>query len=490
VAVVNHLGFERNRTMTRDIATITATTSAWKPRPRARRSPSIVPVLLALLAAAVLAVVGGAYAWSTFPTLFAAAVLFLVSGARVCADPMTRRLDVALLAALGVVALQMAPLPEAVIMAISPATRTLQNSYALEPFNGWRPLSIHPAATRTAFALALAGAFVFWAAREAFKRSGTRATIPVLAWVGFGCSIVALAQRATAPRTIYWVWNAADPRALPFGPFIDRNHLATWLVLTLGVVGGYVAMRATSHMQERGEQGERAMASAVLERDATGLVPCLGAMLVTLAATVSPSGLLALFASVIIAAILAGVGRRRPVSLVAAAGVAVVFIAAWINGEWLVQPVPGTLDATPIGRLAIWRDTLPIIRDFPMLGTGAGTFADAMLMYQRGDRQVLFNQAHNEYLQLFTEGGAALLLAVVATLLLLHRVVHARLADDHGPHRLIRIGAYAALAGVAVQCFWDTPLHQPANLLLAAILAAVAVRPNRSFDAGANVPPP
>ena len=48
----------------------------------------------------------------------------------------------------------------------------------------------------------------------------------------------ALAQRTTAPKTIYWAWSAADPRALPFGPFIDRNHLATWLVLTISVVGG------------------------------------------------------------------------------------------------------------------------------------------------------------------------------------------------------------------------------------------------------------
>ncbi len=403
---------------------------------------------------------------------------------------MTRRLDVALLAALGVIAVQMAPMPEVVVTVLSPATRALQDSYALEPFGGWRPLSIHPAATRTAFALALAGALVFWAAREAFRRSGSRSAIRVLAWVGFACSIVALAQRATAPKTIYWVWSAADPRALPFGPFIDRNHLATWLVLAISVVGGYVAMRATTHMQDRGAQGGRGMANALFDRDSIGLMGCLAAMLITVAATLSRSGFVALMASAIIAAILAGVSRRRGASMAAAAAVVVVLAAAWINGEGLVQRVQGTLDAAPIRRLAIWRDTLPIIRDFPLLGTGAGTFPDAMFIYQRADKQVLFNHAHNEYLQLSAEGGASLLLAVLAILMLLHRVVRARLADDRGPHRWIRIGAYAGLAGIAVQSIWDTGLHQPANLLLAAILAAVAVRPNRSSDPAAEAPLP
>ena len=116
--------------------------------------------------------------------------------------------------------------------------------------------------------------------------------------------------------------------------------------------------------------------------------------------------------------------------MAAAAAVVVVLAAAWINGEGLVQRVQGTLDAAPIRRLAIWRDTLPIIRDFPVLGTGAGTFADAMFIYQRADKQVLFNHAHNEYLQLSAEGGASLLLAVLVMLVLLHRVVRARLADD------------------------------------------------------------
>jgi hypothetical protein len=42
-------------------------------------------------------------------------------------------------------------------------------------------------------------------------------------------------------------------------------------------------------------------------------------------------------------------------------------------------------------------ETPPIIRDFPLTGTGAGTFPTAMLVYQQSDRRLFFNQAHNHY---------------------------------------------------------------------------------------------
>ncbi len=435
-----------------------------------------------------LAAVGGAYPWATLPCVVVAAVLLLVSGARVAADPATRSIDLAVVAALAVIAAQMVPLPPA-ILALSPATRHLQDAYALEPLAGWRPISIHPAATRTALALALAGAFVFWAAREAFARGRTSAAIRLLAWVGFGCALVSLAQRATAPRTVYWVWRLADPRAMPFGPFIDRNHLAVWLVLVISVVTGYLTMRVRAYMSERSGHGWRATIVALSDGDSLGILGCVAAMLITLAATLSRSGFAALAASAAIGMMLASRDRRRGLWAGTAAVVVLLAMAAWLNAEGLVQRVQGTIDASPIGRLAIWRETLHIIRDFPIAGTGAGTFADAMFVYQRIGNEVLFNHAHNEYLQLLTEGGVILLIAALAGCVLLTRAARRQLAVDHGPHRYIRIGACAGLAASAVASLWEVPLRTPANLLLAAILAALAVRPARG-TAPAEEPPP
>ena len=62
------------------------------------------------------------------------------------------------------------------------------------------------------------------------------------------------------------------------------------------------------------------------------------------------------------------------------------------------------------GRIAIWRDAIRLIGDFPLTGTGAGTFGNAISVYQTAEPGYAIDQAHNHYLQLMAEGGAWLLL--------------------------------------------------------------------------------
>jgi len=98
-------------------------------------------------------------------------------------------------------------------------------------------------------------------------------------------------------------------------------------------------------------------------------------------------------------------------------------------------------------------------------------------VYQQTARDVLFNNAHDEYLQLQVEGGAALLTITLTGVVLVAKAARARVSGDLGAHRYLRIGACAGLAGIAVQSIWEAGLRAPANLMLVAIVAAVAVRP-------------
>ena len=83
-----------------------------------------------LLAAFMLASIGGRYAWPVVPALIAAAGLFLLSGARIGADRPTRALDFTVMILLALIGLQLLPLPSPMLNAVSPArfrasTRTL-----------------------------------------------------------------------------------------------------------------------------------------------------------------------------------------------------------------------------------------------------------------------------------------------------------------------------------------------------------------------------
>ena len=431
-----------------------------------------------LLAAFMLASIGGRYAWPVLPGLIAAAGLFLLSGARVGADPGTRSLDAVVIAALAFIGLQLAPLPPAIVAALSPETPNLQDAYALAPLGTWRPLSIHPSATRAGFAVALAAALVFWAAREAFSRGGSRARPS--AGVG-GVRVRPRVARAARDRATHGALAVDRPRSAR-GPLrtVRRSQPAR------DVAGpGHqprrrlpLAMHVRAHMTDCMRRGSHATLVALSDGGALAMLGCLAAMLLTLAATLSRSGFVALVAAAVVGASLGRRDRTRGLWMGMAAAAALLAVAAWLNLQGLVQRVMSTLaPANPdaVSRLTIWRDTLRIVRAFPFVGTGQGTFADAMFVYQQTARQVLFNHAHDEYLQLLTEGGVVMLLLVVLGLVLLARAVQHRLDGDESSHRFVRIGAAAGLAAVAVQSIWETGLRAPANLLLAALLAALAV---------------
>ena len=124
-------------------------------------------------------------------------------------------------------------------------------------------------------------------------------------------------------------------------------------------------------------------------------------------------------------------------------------------------------DAWPSGR-----DAARLIEDFPVTGTGAGTFGKAINVYQTAEPGYAIDQAHNHYLQLMAEGGAWLLLPAALAAGLFVVLAGRSLKQDLSSNYLIRAGACAGMAGVMVQSIWETGLTMPANALLFAMLAA------------------
>jgi O-antigen ligase len=128
------------------------------------------------------------------------------------------------------------------------------------------------------------------------------------------------------------------------------------------------------------------------------------------------------------------------------------------------------------GRSVIWHDTMPLVRDFWLAGTGVGTYGTAMIVYQQADRNfVHFNQAHNHYLQVLAEGGVLLWGICAAAAFLFVRAARQRLRADRTGMLWLRVGAAAGLVGLAVSSIWETAARMPANAVLAAVAAAIVL---------------
>jgi O-antigen ligase len=156
------------------------------------------------------------------------------------------------------------------------------------------------------------------------------------------------------------------------------------------------------------------------------------------------------------------------------AAMAIVALA-FANTSAVAKRIQDTFDRRSAGRVAIWRATLPIIRSFWLTGAGAGAYERAMMVYQPAPHETYFNHAHNEYLQFLAEGGLWLAIPGVIALGAGAICIRKRLATDRTAIYWVRAGAASGMIAAAVQSTWETGLRRPANTLLFAILAAVAM---------------
>jgi len=391
-------------------------------------------------------------------------------------------LDGSLLACLAVVGAQLLPLTASARNRVSPHAVQIDSALQLDPTSSASPmraLSIDAESTAWAFALGAAYVGLFFCARSIFARGGVRTVSRGITWLGLWLSVLVAVQRATSPSMLYWYFKPLDAGASPYGPFVNRNALATWLAMAVPTAVGYAVARDQS--DRRSNVG---IAAKIAAMDSTQLWLAGAACLMTGAvfASMSRAGILAIGAGVLafVAVARSRIHRRRAMvwTGMGLGGLALIGLM-FANFGALAMRLQGTTEAGDWGRRAIWRDTWRMTQDFWVAGVGAGAFERGMLLYQQGSRVFFFNHAHDEYLQILAEGGLLLAvpaaIAAIAGALLIAR----RLRVDRTPIFWIRAGAIAGMVAVAVQSVFDTGLRTPANGVLFAIVAAIACHETR-----------
>ena len=125
-------------------------------------------------------------------------------------------------------------------------------------------------------------------------------------------------------------------------------------------------------------------------------------------------------------------------------------------------------DIGSIGRVKIWRCVLPMIKDYPLWGTGLGTFAAVFPRYKSTILQNSFiSYAHNDYLQLIAETGIAGFLILSFGMLVFFITTIRKLLRRYDPYVIsLTIGGIISIAALCLHSFVDFNLHIPANALL------------------------
>jgi O-antigen ligase len=255
------------------------------------------------------------------------------------------------------------------------------------------------------------------------------------------------------------------------------------MALPLVVAYAWALLRQSERPAQSGPRGWMRWATSV-DGNRTALVASAALIMgVATVLTQSRSGMAAVAVALLTVAWFIGrrSGGRWRAAAIAYVVVVLLGAVSWAGADLVAarfQRAPAEIG----GRLAAWRDTVGIVRDFRVFGVGVGGYARAMLVYQSGGRERMFAEAHNDYLQLLAEGGALVCLPAIGVAAVFVAGVRRRLTstDDDEMTFWLRRGAVAGLLAAAAQSCVEFSLQMPGNAVLFVVLAAMALHRPRS----------
>lgn len=412
----------------------------------------------------------------TLAALGVASGLYFVS-ARPAAPPPGRLLTLMLLGFAMVCVLPLVPLPAALVGALSPASARIHEA-AVTVMGGaaWFPLTVSPVATFQYCLMMLGSLVLFLFVRDAGWRWRTRPWMVLLPPIAAGTleAILGLVQVLS--------FGAAHAQ----GTYVNRNHYSGLLALCLAPAGtaAWFLLRRHAPLSSRRTHASGAIQAGLALTAATLIAA--GIVL-----SLSRGGFLAAIGGGLAAGVAGGMGRsgRRWGPVAAAAGFAGILGLLLPSGALLDRftAVAGAGDLSTATRVAIWRATLDLFRDFPLFGAGPGAFASVFHAYQTMAPLEAVDRAHNDYLQLLAELGIVGF-ALVAALAVRAATRAIQACGARRPEiRYVSVACVGAFAAAAVHSVSDFNLYIPANVLAVAWLAGVS---EATADTSGCVRPP
>ncbi|RME22467.1 MAG: O-antigen ligase domain-containing protein, partial [Deltaproteobacteria bacterium] len=297
-------------------------------------------------------------------------------------------------AACAVTAVQLLPMPMALVKLLSPSAAGIYEKVleGTELASGWRTLSQAPVSTALELVKWLSYAMLFIVAANYFNERGrARLLLKTMATVGFFVVCVGLLSSLMSVDRVLGLYPVRHDSFL-LGPFINPNHLAGYLTIcTLVSVG----LALTSRQRQI-----KALFFFLAGVNGGGVF-----------LTLSRGGMVALVAGLIFLVSITALQRSRRVErLTLMQGIAAlsVLIAGYLAYDTILRELRtlGDIEAMrEYTKFRSWAGALPLIGDHPLFGIGRGAWASVYARYKTVDAQVTFTHAECQPLQLLGEWG-------------------------------------------------------------------------------------
>jgi O-antigen ligase len=322
-------------------------------------------------------------------------------------------------------------------------------------------LSVYPYLTKIELLRWGAYVLLFFLALESFRREDhLKQLVWFLISLGFTVSLFAILQDLTFNGKLYWI-VALPAGAAPFGPFVDCDHFAGFVELTVPLGLALLLFRSW-----RREQLTLLLLFTI--------VP-IGALILS----ASRGGIIGLVLELSLLVLLSRAYRMGRKQLVAAAGIALIAgsFMMWLGVSKAIQRFE---QLTHEGvsqelRVSMYQDTARIIVDHPWVGTGLGTLVAVYPRYASFYNGLTVDHAHNDYLELLADTGILGGVCGLAFIGLLFWQGLASLQSARDSFARAKVaGSLAACVGLLLHSLVDFNLHIPSNALIFLLLSWIA----------------
>jgi O-antigen ligase len=376
-----------------------------------------------------------------------------------------------ILLALAVICLQLIPLPPGIWTKLPGRTGIADGYELLRMPLPWLPVSETPYQSATTVFVLLPPIAMFAAMQVSDSDRAVAGALVTAAALAIALGALQVASGSGSGWYFYSITNSGA-----VGFFANSNHMGTLLLATIP----FVAALLLSGKSQRQLRGRTAALAAIA---AAGL----GLILIGITLNRSLAALLLVIPILLATGLMVPAGWRMRWF---GAPVAVLALAVAV-GVLSVNPLSSTAasqakEVSIQSRQAIWHTTAHAIRDSFPAGTGLGSFAAVYPLYENAGAvdSTYVNHAHNDYLELTLELGAAgiLLLALFLGWWALRSV---RIWSSNLSSPFTRAATIAS-AAILAHSVVDYPLRTSAMAAVFAMCIGIIARFNRKETASAQ----
>ncbi len=375
--------------------------------------------------------------------------------------------------------LSIVPLPPRIVAMLSPEAARMHALVAdIGIERGSMTLSIDPFATRESLLRTVAYCGVLFLMLALVNRRSRILTLArVLVYTAVAHAIFAVLVHLSGSEYEYF-GTLLSPGYSASGTYANRNHFAGYLEMMLALGIGLLIAGLSDRTSDTWKKFVRRTIEWILSpKMLLRLALCV--LVIGLTTTHSRMGNTAFFSSLLIAGVigiaLSRHATRNTVLLLAS----LIAIDLFIVGSWFgVEKLAQRLEQTTVQNVQEREEpaayTIPLIKDYPVFGSGPGTFYVAFPRYRPDTVRLFFDYAHNDYAQFAAESGL-LGIAIIGGFVVVTLGV-ALMAQWRRRDPLMRGISFACIMGVAsilIHSWVDFNLQIPANAVLFMVLLAL-----------------